>query len=111
MHETHLNTLIEPRCNGSLYRFDYNHGGQSKSVLLFANPHSTRSRVQHSIQVSFDEGKTWPESHGMLLDHGRGRGYPSISRIDDRHVGIIYEGSRCDVTFESIPIDELLKGG
>ncbi len=111
MHETHLNTLIEPRCNGSLYRFDYNHGGQSKSVLLFANPHSTRSRVQHSIQVSFDEGKTWPESHRMLLDHGRGRGYPSISRIDDRHVGIIYEGSRCDVTFESIPIDELLKGG
>ena len=110
MHETHLNTLIEPRCNGSLYRFDYTDGGAKKSVLLFANPQSTRSRVQHSIQVSFDEGKTWPERNRMLLDYGRGRGYPSISRVDDRHVGIIYEGSRCDVTFERIPIDELVKG-
>ena len=108
-HSTHLNTLIEPRCNGSLYRFDYKEKGASKSVLLFANPHATDGRHHHTIQVSFDEGNTWPESHHLLLDVGRGRGYPSITRVDDRHVGIVYEGSRADLTFEKIALEELLQ--
>ena len=107
-HPTHLNTLIEPRCNGSLYRFDYKENGESKFVLLFANPQSRRSRVNHTIQVSLDEGMTWPEKYRKLLDHGQGRGYPSISRVDEHHVGIVYEGSRADLSFEKISLDELL---
>ena len=57
--------------------------------------------------MSFDEGKTWPKTHRLLLDVGRG--YPSISRVDDRHVGIVYEGSRADLTFEKIALEELLR--
>jgi len=108
LHPTHLNTLIEPRCNGSLYRFDYTENGASKFVLLFANPQSRRSRVNHTIQVSLDEGMTWPEKYRKLLDYGRGRGYPSISRVDDKHIGLVYEGSQADLSFEKISLDELL---
>jgi sialidase-1 len=100
--------IIEPNCNGSLYRFDYQNGDKTKSVLLFANPHSQKSRTNHSIQVSFDEGKTWPAKHRLLLDEGRGKGYPSLSRVDDRHVGIVYEGSGAHLVFERIPIEELV---
>ena len=28
-------------------------------MLLFANPHSQQGRTHHTIQVSFDDGKTW----------------------------------------------------
>lgn len=108
-HATNRMGIIEPNCNGSLYRFDYREGGKSKSVLLFANPHSQKSRTNQSIQVSFDEGKTWPAKHRLLLDEGRGKGYPSLSRVDDRHVGIVYEGSGAHLVFERIPIEALVK--
>jgi sialidase-1 len=110
-HSTHRKALIEPNCNGSLCRFDYREEGQPKHVLLFANPHSQTGRDHHSIQISFDEGRTWPEKYRLLLDEGRGNGYPSITRVDDRHVGIVYEGSQANLVFEKLSLDELLRKG
>jgi sialidase-1 len=106
-HETNRKALIEPNCNGSLYRVDYVRSGEKKHVLLFANPHTQKGRTHHTIQVSFDDGRTWPEEYHLLLDEGRGRGYPSISRVDDGHVGIVYEGSQADLVFEKLSLDEL----
>jgi sialidase-1 len=108
-HETNRNTLIEPNCNGSLLRFDYEHAGEKKHVLLFANPHTQQGRTHHTIQVSFDDGRTWPKSHHLLLDEGRGAGYPSLTRVDDSHVGIVYEGSQSHLVFEKFSLDELLR--
>ena len=108
-HETNRKALIEPNCNASLFRFDYQEEGESKHILLFANPNATDGRHHHTIKVSFDDGMTWPEDYQILLDVGRGRGYPSITRVDDRHVGIVYEGSQADVVFEKLSLDELLK--
>ncbi len=107
-HSTNRKGLIEPNCNGSLLRFDYREQGKVRSLLLFANPHSQKGRTHHSIQVSFDEGRTWPSENRLLLDEGRGAGYPSLSQVDDRHVGIVYEGSGSHLVFEKISLDELL---
>ena len=107
-HPTNRTALIEPNCNGSLYRFDFERGGRKQHVLLFANPHSQTGRDHHSIQVSLDDGATWPQEHRLLLDEGRGRGYPSLSRVDARHVGIVYEGSQADLVFECISIDDIV---
>jgi sialidase-1 len=107
-HETNRNTLIEPNCNASLYRIDYGDGRSAKPVLLFANPRSQTGRTHHTIQVSLDDGRTWPKKFHLLLDEGRGRGYPSLSRVDAAHIGIVYEGSRADLVFERIPLKELL---
>ena len=100
-HPTHLKTLIEPNCNASLYRFDV----RNRYVLLFANPYSQTGRDHHSIRVSFDDGMTWPRR--VLLDIGRGAGYPSLSRAGKRHVGLVYEGSGAKLVFERFHIDEL----
>lgn len=108
-HETSRTTLIEPNCNGSLLRFDYERDGQQQHVLLFANPHSQQGRTHHTVQVSFDDGLTWPDSHHWLLDQGRGAGYPSLTRIDSDHVGIVYEGSQSHLVFEKLPIIDLLE--
>lgn len=107
-HPTNRKTLIEPNCNGSTYRFDYRQNGDSGSVLLFANPYSQQSRSNHSIRISFDDGMTWPDEFRLLLDVDSGAGYPSLSRVDDQHIGIVYEGSQSHVVFEKISIAELL---
>jgi sialidase-1 len=114
-HPTSRNTLIEPNCNGSLLRFNIRQDGgeqrdgQPGHVLLFANPHTQKGRTHHTLQVSFDEGMTWPESHHLLLDEGQGAGYPSLTQVDTHHVGIVYEGSQSHLVFERIPIGELLQ--
>jgi|GEM_PF-226021 len=108
-HATHRNTLIEPNCNGSLIRFDYEQAGEKKHVLLFANPHTQKGRTHHTLQVSFDDGLTWPDSHHLLLDEGYGAGYPSLTRVGSDQVGIVYEGSQSNLVFEKIPLIELLE--
>ena len=108
-HATSRNTLIEPNCNGSLLRVDYEQAGEKKHLLLFANPHTQKGRTHHTIQVSFDDGNTWPDSHHLLLDEGLGAGYPSLTQIDNDHVGIVYEGSQSHLVFEKIPLIELFE--
>lgn len=108
-HATHRTTLIEPNCNGSLLRVDYEQEGKKKHVLLFANPHTQKGRTHHTIQVSFDDGNTWPDSHHLLLDEGPGAGYPSLTQVDNEHVGIVYEGSQSHLVFEKIALAELLE--
>lgn len=107
-HQTNRNTLIEPNCNGSICRAVWKHGAASQPLLLFANPQSQKARTHQTVQVSFDEGLTWPEKNHLLLDEGRGRGYPSLSRIGDDWVGLVYEGSQADIVFEKIALEELV---
>ena len=107
-HATSRNTLIEPTCNGSLLRVDYTEAGENRHVLLFANPHTQKTRTHHTIQVSFDDGLTWPAAQRLLLDEGRGAGYPSLTRIDDQQIGIVYEGSQSHLVFQKFTVAELL---
>ncbi|MBM82409.1 MAG: sialidase [Planctomycetaceae bacterium] len=109
VHPTSRKTLVEPNCNGSTYRFNYVDAGKKKTVLLFANPYSQTGRTHHSIRVSFDDGMTWPAKNRILLDEGRGAGYPSLSQVDNEHIGIVYEGSGSHLVFERIHFSELVK--
>ena len=108
-HETNRIGLIEPNCNGSTYRFDYQEDGEQKHILVFANPHSQTARDHHSIQISFDDGRTWPDEYRLLLDEGGGAGYPSLSRVDDEHLALVYEGSQSQLVFERFSLAELLR--
>ena len=43
-----------------------------------------------------------------MIDQGLGFGYPSLVQIDDKHVGIVFEGSRSHIMFMKFTIDELV---
>lgn len=107
-HPTHRKDLIESNCNGSMCRVDYEQNGQAKHVLAFTNCRSQVERLHQTIQVSFDEGQTWPEEYHLLLDEGLSNGYPSMTQIDDKHLGMVYEGSQAHLVFLKISIDEIL---
>jgi sialidase-1 len=93
----------------SLHRHEYKVGGRKKSVLLFSNPNSTQIRNNITIKVSFDEGRTWPEKYWTLIDEGTSRGYSCLTTIDEDTIGILYEGSQASMTFQRIPLKNLLK--
>jgi sialidase-1 len=107
-HPSHENGLIEPTCNASLFRLVATTKTDLPSLLLFANPRDPRRRVRQTIQVSLDEGNSWPANLHTLLDEGEGAGYPSLTRVDDDHVGIVYEGSQANLVFERLSREELL---
>jgi sialidase-1 len=108
-HPTSHGTLIEPVCMASLHKHLYKEDGIEKSILLFSNPNSKFKRNHMTIKVSFDNGETWPEQNWLLLDEGLGRGgYSCITSIDEDTIGILYESSQADMTFQKIPIKDIL---
>lgn len=108
-HATSHGALIEPKCMASIHRHDYKDAqGKLKRVLLFSNPNSKYKRHKQTIKVSFDEGLTWPEKNWIELDVGRGAGYSCLTSIDVNTIGVLYEGSQAQMTFQKILLDELV---
>jgi sialidase-1 len=107
-HPTSRSALAEPVCNAALIKGRFQLHGEERSIVLFANPNSIQGRNHMTIKASLDDGNTWPEAYWLLIDQLRGRGYPNMTQIDDRHVGILYEGSQADLVFEKISLDEII---
>ncbi|XAL98876.1 exo-alpha-sialidase [Phycisphaeraceae bacterium D3-23] len=108
-HPTTRDALTEPgSCMASLINVDRELGREYTGVLLFSNPASTAARQEMTIKASVDGGMTWPEDMQVLLDHGRGAGYSCLTMIDEHYVGIVYEGNRAHMTFQRIPLAELI---
>jgi sialidase-1 len=108
-HATSNGALKEPTCMASLIKEDFLLKGKTKSVVLFSNPDSKSGRHHITIKVSLDDAQTWPERYHRLIDSGSGRGYSCMTKIDDKHFGILYEGSQADLIFQKFSIDEILK--
>jgi sialidase-1 len=79
-----------------------------RHVLIFSNPRHKSSRRDMTIQLSFDDGKTWPAKHHLLLDT-RGGAYSSLVMIDDQTLGILYESSQADLLFQRIPVADMFR--
>jgi len=108
-HPTSRKALPEPVCNAGLISVKAGETIVGKDMLIFCNPDSTSGRHHMSLKVSFDDGNTWPEQYHMLLDAGNLAGYPSMALIDKETLGVLYEGSRANLTFQRIKIRDLLK--
>ena len=108
-HPTSERALLEPRaCMASLIDVDREVGQDVGGWLLFSNPDSLQSRRRITIKASRDRGETWPKEHRLLLDEDNGAGYSCMTMIDSKTVGIIYEGSQAHMTFQRIPLSDLI---
>lgn len=107
-HPTHREALIEPRaCMASLISINGERTGKPGSHLLFSNPNSLAGRNHITIKASNDRGLTWPEESQLLLDEWGSAGYSCLSMIDDKTVGILYEGSRAHMTFQRVKLADI----
>lgn len=103
VHPSSRGALVEPVCMASLLRVDHDVYGR---LLLFSNPATDKGRFNMSVQVSRDDGLTWPLELRTLYDQRKGYGYSCLTRIDDEHVGVLYEGVR-ELYFVRFPLREL----
>lgn len=99
--------LIEPICQASLisHRFP----GDEKLYLVFSNPASSTKRVNMSIKISDDNGKTWRLAETI---HEGPSAYSNLVSFPDGGVGILYEGGQErpyeGIAFELLTPKELL---
>jgi len=109
-HSTSHGSLIEPVCMASIHKHTFkDKNGEQRSILLFSNPNDKNERIRQTIKVSFDDGKTWPEKYWLELDEGKAAGYSCLTSIDENTIGFLYEGSQSQMTFQKIPLIELIK--
>ena len=108
-HPSSRKALIEPVCMASLISVRAEDNVTGKDLLLFSNPESTRARNRMTIKASLDGGLTWSPEHSVLLDEGTGWGYSCLSMIDGETVGILYESSVAHMTFQAIPLKDIIK--
>jgi len=92
--------LIEPRCQGSL--LNYTPKGKLTKTLLFSNPASETKRINMTISISHNNGKSW--SKKLIVNPGRSA-YSDLVTLPFGDVGILYENGINDpyecITFES----------
>jgi len=80
--------LTDPGCNASIIRYTAIKDGDKKNRLLFANANSAKGRVNMTVKVSYDEGKTW--SKGKTVYEGSSA-YSSLTILENGDIGLFFE--------------------
>ena len=110
-HPTSEQALIEPNaCMASLIDVDREASVDFGGLLLFSNPDSRTKRHRMTIKASPNRGIAWPIEQQLLIDEGASSGYSCIAMIDAQTVGILYEGSQSQLTFQRIALGDIVKG-
>lgn len=107
-HPTSYTALPDPVCMGSLLNAELIVKGKQQPVLFFSNPATSGGRYNISIKASTDQGNTWNSRNTLLLDERSVFGYSCLVKVDDRTIGILYEGTR-DLYYVPIPVSAIVK--
>lgn len=115
----HDKNLPGPICQASFIRYSLANGG-GKNRLLFSNPNSVGdpnssdkkkrkgSRVNMTVRMSYDEGKTWPVARQV---HAEASAYSCLAVLANGEIGLLYEkgeGQQYDrLTFARFSVDWL----
>lgn len=107
-HATSYNALPDPVCMGSIIKARVNVNGAMKDVLFFSNPNTSSGRYNITIKASLDLGQTWMPANQLLIDERQCYGYSCLTKIDDRTIGLLYEGTK-DLYFIKVAVGEIIK--
>lgn len=105
-HSSDHGALPEPTCMASLISHQQLNG---QHLLFFSNPNNKNGRSNMTIQMSSDDGGSWPKNHRILLD-SNGGAYSSLVIVDDKTIGILYESSAADMIFQKMPLRDFIDG-
>ncbi len=87
-HTVPDSSLIDPGCNASIIRYSSVKNGDDKNRLLFSNAKSKNNRINMSVRISYDEGKTWTE--GKTIYQGSSA-YSSMTILENGEIGLFFE--------------------
>lgn len=99
--------LIEPVCQGSILRYTPA-AADGKNRLLFCNPAHTTARVNGTVRLSYDEGRTWPIARTLVPGEFA---YCCLTVLKDRTLGCLYETDHYHrIRFAGFTLEWLTKG-
>lgn len=107
-HVSSRKALQEPVCMASLIHVKANDNILNKNLLIFSNPNTTNGRYNMTIKISMDGGVTWPPEYQLLLDEGYSWGYSCLTMVDKETIGILYESSVAQMTFQAIKLKDIV---
>lgn len=79
--------MTDPVCQASIVRLSWPTLGQP-GVIAFSNPFDAKNRKNGMLQLSYDEGRTWPRK---VLIEPDSFAYSCLTRLSDDRAGILYE--------------------
>ena len=101
--------LIGPQCLAATCRYSWPEEG--RGLVLFSNPADEKQRINMTIRVSYDDGRTWPVSRQIYAGPSA---YSCLVRLPSGDVGLLYERGKkyryAKMTFARIPIAWLESG-
>lgn len=101
-------TLIDPGCNASIIRYTSVKEGYKKNRLLFSNAKSEKDRVNMTIKISYDEGKTWSEGKTIYIGSSA---YSSMTILKNGNIGLFFEkDNHTQNVFTSFSLEWLTDG-
>lgn len=80
--------LISPCCQASILRYSLKREGADKNRLLFSNPAHISKRVNMTVRVSYDEGKSWPVARSVYEGPSA---YSCLGVLSDGTIGVLFE--------------------
>ena len=81
-------SLIDPGCNASIIRYTSIKEGADKNRLLFSNAKMKDSRINMTVRISYDEGKSWTKGKTI---YNEGSAYSSMSILANGDIGLFFE--------------------
>lgn len=98
--------LIDPGCQACVLRLTFPDAAGGRSRILFSNAAHPASRLNLTLRLSYDEGRTWPIAK---LLHAERSMYSSLASLPDRAIGLLYERN-LNIAFARITLDWLTDG-
>ena len=87
-HSKPDSSLIDPGCNASIIRYTSIKEGADKNRLLFSNAKMKDDRINMTVRISYDEGKSWSEGKTI---YNEGSAYSSMSILANGDIGLFFE--------------------
>ena len=81
--------LVEPICQASILRYSFK--GFGRNDLLFINPADKNKRLNMTLRLSNDLGRTWK---GEFLLHEGPSAYSDITKLRNGNVGCLFEAGK-----------------
>ena len=81
--------LVEPICQASILRYSFK--GYGRNDLLFINPADKNKRLNMTLRLSNDLGRTWK---GEFLLHEGPSAYSDITKLRNGNVGCLFEAGK-----------------
>jgi len=103
----HDESLIEPICQASILHTNF----KNQDLLLFLNPSDKKKRINMTLKLSRDDGKTWPITKSIYPGPSA---YSDLTKITKGQIGLLYEAGREGpyegIVWEPVNLEDLLNG-